>query len=229
MDIGLLNEKPLHAALKAWYAQPGDRLEVEVDGYFIDIVRGGTLIEVQTRNFSAIKRKVRDLTQRHELRLVYPIAREKWIVKLPQAGENASTRRKSPKRGRMIDIFREIVFFPGLLENPNFSLEILMIQEEELRRYDGKRGWRRRGWVTEERRLLDVLEQRLFGTPEDLWQLVPSGLPEEFTTSDLADRMGISMRVAQQVAYCSRKMGLIHQIGKRGNSKLYLQSSERNV
>jgi hypothetical protein len=23
--VGLLNEKPLHAALKAWYARPGDR------------------------------------------------------------------------------------------------------------------------------------------------------------------------------------------------------------
>src|SRR5262245_62323945 len=30
--IGLLNEKPLHAALKAWYAQPGDQFEVPLDG-----------------------------------------------------------------------------------------------------------------------------------------------------------------------------------------------------
>ena len=26
--IGLLNEKPLHASLKQWYAQPGDQFEV---------------------------------------------------------------------------------------------------------------------------------------------------------------------------------------------------------
>ena len=31
--IGLLNEKPLHAALKEWYAQPEDRFEVSVDGF----------------------------------------------------------------------------------------------------------------------------------------------------------------------------------------------------
>ena len=43
-EIGTLNEKPLHAALKAWYAQPGDRLEVAVDGFVVDIVRGDLLI-----------------------------------------------------------------------------------------------------------------------------------------------------------------------------------------
>ncbi len=34
--IGLLNEKPLHASLKEWYAQPGDQFEVPVDGFVID-------------------------------------------------------------------------------------------------------------------------------------------------------------------------------------------------
>ena len=37
--IGLLNEKPLHASLKQWYARPGDRFEVPVDGYVIDLSR----------------------------------------------------------------------------------------------------------------------------------------------------------------------------------------------
>ena len=39
-NIGLLNEKPLHAALKEWYAQPEDRFEVSVDGFVIDVVQG---------------------------------------------------------------------------------------------------------------------------------------------------------------------------------------------
>jgi hypothetical protein len=36
--IGLLNEKPLHAALKQWYARPGDRFEVAVDGFVIELI-----------------------------------------------------------------------------------------------------------------------------------------------------------------------------------------------
>jgi hypothetical protein len=36
--VGLLNEGPLHAALKLWSAQPGDRFEVAVEGFVTDIV-----------------------------------------------------------------------------------------------------------------------------------------------------------------------------------------------
>ena len=35
-------EMTLHASIKEWYASPGDKIEVEVDGYVIDIVRGDT-------------------------------------------------------------------------------------------------------------------------------------------------------------------------------------------
>ncbi|MHC4563962.1 MAG: hypothetical protein ACYS8X_14490, partial [Planctomycetota bacterium] len=56
--IGTLNEKPLHAALKDYYAEPKDRLEVEVDGFYVDLVRGDQLVEFQTAGFSAIRRKL---------------------------------------------------------------------------------------------------------------------------------------------------------------------------
>jgi len=59
-QIGELNEKPLHAALKTWYAGPDDRVEVPVNGgqrgYVIDLVQDDLLIEIQTGNFSSIKR-----------------------------------------------------------------------------------------------------------------------------------------------------------------------------
>ena len=80
--IGLLNEKPLHASLKEWYAQPGDQFEVAVDGFVIDIVRDDLLLEIQTGNFASIKSKLTDLARAHRIRLIYPIAQEKWIVKL---------------------------------------------------------------------------------------------------------------------------------------------------
>jgi hypothetical protein len=248
MDIGLLNEKSLHADLKTWYARPDDEIEVKIDGYFIDIVRRThrlrqrqgnygvqedqspqdlLLVEIQTGNFSAIKQKLNDLTTRHSLRLVYPIAQEKWIVKRPRVKGDAGTRRKSPKRGQVVDIFRELVYFPELLNSPNFSLEVLLIQEEEVRRYDGRKGWRRGGWVREERHLLSVIERRIFQDEEDLWRLIPNKLPAEFTTADLSSVMEIPKRTAGQVAYCLRKMNGIEQIGKRGRSYLYARKSEK--
>ena len=137
--IGTLNEKPLHEALKKWYAQSGDRVEVPVDGSIVDIVRGEFLVEIQTSNFAAIRRKLEKLIVNHPVRLVYPIPCEKWIVKLA-AHDNAKTRRrKSPKRGAFEQVFDELVSFPGLLLNPNFSIELLLIQEEVCR-YEGTRG-----------------------------------------------------------------------------------------
>ena len=222
-EIGTLNESPLHAALKAWYARPGDRFEVSVDGFIVDIVRGDLLVEIQTGNFSAMKRKLATLVGNHAVRLVYPIAREKWIVKLARDGEGRRCRRKSPKRGAFEHVFGELVRFPKLLVNPHFSLEVLLIQEEEVRRYDGRRGWRRRGWVIHERRLLQVVDQRLFATPADIAALVPRSLAEPFSTSNLAAAIGQPRWLAQRMAYCLRHMGVLDPVGKQGNAILYVR------
>jgi hypothetical protein len=225
-EIGTLNEKPLHAALKKWYARPDDRFEVPVDGFVVDIVRGDLLVEVQTGSFSGIKRKLAVLAAHHPVRLVYPVAREKWIVKLAKDGHGRLSRRKSPKRGAFEHVFVELVSFPQLLSDPNFSLDVLLIQEEESRRYDGKRGWRRGGWVTHERRLLEVVGRRLFETPADMRALLPNALDEPFTTSELAAAIARPRRLAQKMAYCLREMGVIAPVGKRGNAILYTKETK---
>ena len=220
-----MSEKALHAALKEWYARPGDRLEVPLDAYIIDIVRGDLLIEIQTRSFAAIRPKLAELVPGHPVRLVYPVAREKWIVKLNGDGQTRLSRRKSPKRGGYEHLFSELVSFPGLLAHPNFALEVLLIQEEELRRYDGRRAWRRRGWVTQERRLLEVVDRRSFQAPADLARLLPAALTEPFTTAELAKALRRPRRLAQQMAYCLRELGLLQPVGKQGNARLYVRAS----
>src|SRR5215510_5519986 len=106
--IGLLNEKPLHASLKQWCAQPGDRFEVAVGGFVIDIVRDDLLIEIQTGNFAAIKSKLTNLVRSYPVRLIYPIVKEKWIVRPATKDHGRVMRRKSPKRGRLEDLFWEM-------------------------------------------------------------------------------------------------------------------------
>jgi hypothetical protein len=219
--IGRLNEKPLHSALKGWLAQPGDRFEVEVDGFRIDIVRGDLLIEIQTASFSALRRKLALLVPRHQVQLVYPIAREKWLLKRSPDRSAPPTRRKSPKRGRVEDLFHELVSFPEMVRQANFSLEVLLIQEEEVRRHDARRAWRRRGWVTEQRHLLRVMERHHFQDPQDFGELLPQGLPDTFTTADLAEALGRPRRLAQRMAYCLRKMQVVDPVGKKGRAVLY--------
>ena len=220
-DIGLLNEKPLHASLKEWYARPGDRFEVAVDGYVIDIVRHDLLLEIQTGGFASIKSKLLDLVDVHRVRLIYPIALEKWILKLAKDDRGNHIRRKSPRRGRVEDLFREMVSFPQLLATANFSLEVLMIREEEVRRHEEKRNWRRRGWTTDERRLVEVVERHLFERASDWRALLPEYLGELFTSGDLAEVLGIRKPLAQKMTYCLRKAGVIELTGRRGRANNY--------
>ena len=79
--IGTLNEGALHAGLKEWYRRPRDRPEEKVDGYVVDLVRGRLLIEIQTGNFTPLRRKLDALLPSHRVRLVAPVALSRRIEK----------------------------------------------------------------------------------------------------------------------------------------------------
>jgi hypothetical protein len=227
--IGTLHETALHAALKAWYAQPGDELEVEVDGFVIDLRRGPLLIEIQTRNFATLKRKLTRLIERHPVRLIHPIAKEKWIVRLAADGKSVVSRRKSPKRGQVETLFTELVSFPELVAHPNFTLEVALTQEEELqcrakRGEDRHAAWRRKGWRICDRRLLNVVERVELTSPADYGRFLPDALPQPFTSSHLAAAAHQPLYVAQKMTYCLRKMGVIECVGKRGGAVLYTRA-----
>ena len=220
--IGTLSEKSLHAALKAWVARPGDQFEVKVDGFVIDIVRGELLIEIQTGNFSAIKRKLARLLDHHRVHLLHPIAQQKWIVR-QTAGGDVVGRRKSPKHGRVIDLFNGLVYIPHLLGHANLTIEVLLTHEEEVLRDDGKGSWRRKRWSIHDRRLLEVVAQMSFESPADIAGLLPPDLPQPFTNRELATALRCRPRLAQRATYTLRKAGALAVAGKRGQATLYAQ------
>ena len=90
------------------------------------------------------------------MRLVFPIARRKWIVTTAADG-SVLRRRLSPRRGSYRDLFAEMMRIPHLMSSPNFTLEALLVEVEELRYADGRGSWRRRGVsVVVDTRLLEV-------------------------------------------------------------------------
>jgi hypothetical protein len=215
--IGTLRERPLHASLKRWYAEPGDRTEVAVDGYVIDLVRGDLLIEVQTRGLSSARHKVAALLGRgHRLRVIFPIAVDTWIVKF-DAVAGVLSRRRSPRHGIASDVFAELVSIATLLADPGLEIDLVLIEMEERRFHAPGGPWRRKGWTVEERRLVEVLGTLRLRGVADLAAFLPAGLPERFTTADLASRLGRPRRAAQQMAYCLRSVAVIDAVGKRGH------------
>lgn len=219
--IGTLREKPLHASLKEWYERPGDLVESPVDGFVIDLVRGDLLIEIQTSGFSSMKRKVLSLLDAgHRVRIVHPIPVDRWIVKVDDDGTILG-RRRSPRHGHPTDVFTELVSFPGSIAHPGLEVEVVMTIEEQYRAHTPDRAWRRKGWTVLERRLIEVVDTLLLTGTDDLIGLLPAGLPDEFTTADLAAGLGRPKRTGQQMAYCLRTVGAVSAVGKTGNSVIY--------
>jgi hypothetical protein len=215
-----MTEYSLHSEIKDWYMVSGDELEVKVDEFIVDIVRDKLLIEIQTQNFSAIKPKLIKLLSNNQVRLVYPIAKLKWIIHVSESGE-VVRRRKSPKKGKVVDVFYELVHAPDLIEDSNFSLEVLLIEEEEVRCDDGKGSWRRRGVSVKDRKLLNVFDRTVFEDRQDFLKFLPKELDGHFTNKVFASKLGISVRLAQKITYCLRRMGAISVAGKKRNELLF--------
>ena len=219
--IGTLNEGPLHQALKALYARPGSQEEVSIDDFVADVVNGNQIIEIQTRGFGALKRKLPVFLSTHRVKLVHPIAQTRTIVKVQN---DAETRRVSPKHGSPFDIFAELVYIPKILNDPNFEIDVVLIEEDEHREYNGRRGRRKGGWVTTGRHLVRVVEVVTVGSMEDLFGRVDTDLTVTFTSADLGRVMKRPRSLGQKAAYCFRVAGLTRVCGKNGNELVYEKS-----
>lgn len=222
-----MTEYSLHTEIKELYSVPGSQLEVKVDDFIIDVVnKDGLLIEIQTRNLYAIKNKLKKLLLTNQVKLVYPIAKIKWIVYVSESGK-VLKKRKSPKKGKIIDLFGEMVHLPELITHNNFSFEVLLFEEQELRCNDGKGSWRRKGVSIIDRKLLKVLDIAIFEDRTDFLKILPENLGDPFTNKELAKKMGVPIRLAQKITYCLRKMSALSIIGKKKRENL-LTVSEKN-
>lgn len=223
-------ETSLHRQLKALYAS-GDnpRTEVRLGEYRIDAMQQNTLVEIQHGSLAAIRGKIgKLLADGHRVLVVKPIVAKKTIIKQDSPGGQVISRRLSPKRCGVLDLFHELIYFTQVFPHKKLVLEVPLVEVEELR-YPGhgkRRRWRRDDHTVEDQRLVGVNEVHRFATLRDLWQLMPPSLPQPFHTGHIAEGLGVARWIAQRMAYCLVKTGATKEVGKEGNARLYLGQVE---
>ena len=216
-------ETSLHRQLKEHYARDASQMEVACEGFRIDAIRGRRLIEIQHGSLAAIRDKISTLLEKHRVTVVKPIVALKHLVKLDARGGNTVDRRRSPKRGQLLDMFDELVYFTRVFPHRRLVLEVALVEVEELR-YPGHGRRRRRranDFQVEDQRLVEIVNTYRFRTLADLRKMLPRGLPATFHTGHLAERLEVRRHIAQRIAYCLRETGAIHSVGKQGNAMLY--------
>ncbi|MGE3638009.1 MAG: hypothetical protein AB7G28_05580 [Pirellulales bacterium] len=224
-------ETTLHRQLKAHYANRGARVEERVGRFRIDVIRRGELIEIQHSSLSAIRDKIAELLTEHRVRIVKPIVASKYLLKQKCAGGEVLSRRRSPKQGTLLDVFEELVHFTRVFPHPRLTLEVVLIDIEELRfpGHGRRRRWRRDDHEVEDQRLLTVESVSRFRTAADLCRLLPQPLPKQFHTGHIAAGLGIQRWIAQRMAYCLRETGAITPVGKERGAWLYKRAVRKRA
>ncbi|MGE0608996.1 MAG: hypothetical protein AB7O62_18010 [Pirellulales bacterium] len=230
-------ETSLHRSLKHLYAAgplalgqteaddspPLAQVEVRLDGFRIDAVVAGCLIEIQHGSLAAIRAKITRLLQKHDVLVVKPIIASKLLVKRAKANGPEVDRRQSPKRGKLLDLFDELIYFTKVFPHPRLTIEAVLVDVEEWRRpgHGRRRRWRKDDHTVEDQHLLAIRQTQRFRTAADLLAFLPESLPRPFHSGHLAAALAVPRWCAQRMVYVMRHTGTLIEAGKQGNARLY--------
>lgn len=219
--IGMQSEKTLHAVLKNYADADEDHHEIPVDNFIADIYHDGQIIEIQTANMGVMRSKLSCFLAKYPVRIVYPIPAQKWVVWIDPATGELLKKNKSPLRGSFFHAFRELYRIRPFLQDPNLSLELLLIDMDEYRLLDGWSKNKKRGSHRYDRIPLCLRDRVILTCPQDYMQFVPEGLAEPFTSAQFAGAVGFAKDRISTVLLLLTDMGVVERVGKKGNAYLY--------
>src|SRR5437016_11084276 len=125
-------ETSLHRSLKERYATGGSRRpEVAIRGFRVDAVDdAGRLVEVQSGPLGPLRGKLWRLLPDHRIRIVKPVVLMRRIVRRARPDGPDLSRRASPKRGAVHDVFDDLVGIVRVCPHANLALEIFGVTSE---------------------------------------------------------------------------------------------------
>ena len=200
--INTYNETELHKKLKEMYAEKyHGKTEVQEYDVICDVLcddNESTVIEIQTKGLYKLLPKILKLKEEHEIRVVHPLITE-FKIELRDENGNLISRRKSPKKLSIIDIYEELMGIYPVLNEPWFTLEVIPVTcvEKRIRTKEpvqlaNKSRRFRRNWYKTGRELTSMQESIILHGLESYIDILPAKVREfkdgtPFCAKDLAD------------------------------------------
>jgi len=223
-QIGTLGEKTLHAVIKNYIEPDVSKHEVKIGSFYADIAADGAIVEIHTRSFNTLRKKLKEFMEASPVTVVYPLPKTKWLLWIDKETGEVTKKRKSPKTGRIYDAFYELYKIKPLLGHENFRLHIIFLDVEEYRYLDGWSTNKKRGSSRCDRIPIDIKEEILFNVKNDYLQLIPEALPKQFTTKDYKAEAKVTLSTAQTALNILHHLDVIKRVGKQGNLHVYERS-----
>lgn len=221
--IGTLGEKTVHAVLKNYYSPDHINHEIRVGGFVADICTGSEIIEIQTRQFNKLRKKLTAFLEFAPVTIVYPVPYIKYLRWVnPQTGE-ISPPRKSPKLGTPYAVFDELYKIKPYLTNPNLRLKIVMMNLEEYKFLDGWSEDRKKGSTRSDRIPTELVRELDICSLADYQLLIPDEIDEGFSSKDFKKATKLPIGQARTALHVLHYIGAIERVGKKGNTFLYVR------
>lgn len=225
--IGTLKEGTLHKVLKHYIEADPTKHEIKIENFVADIVQENKIIEIQTRAFANLRKKLDCFLKDYQVTIVYPIAYLKWLSWIDLDTGEMSEKRKSPKKGTPYEIFFELYKIKSLLTHPNLSIHIILMNIEEYKLLNGWSRDKKRGAHRKDRIPIEIIDEINIEQPSDYIKLIPEGLEESFTSQDFKKHTKLSLSSAQTALNILTHLGVTERIGKKGRAYLYRKVSHK--
>ena len=132
-------ERSLHRSLKAHFCPDETKHEIKIGRHVADVCDGNTVFEIQTGNFSPLRKKLQFYLENTDFDIVVvrPIAQNRRIFWLDEFGELKKAPRLSSKHETLASGIADIYYVKEFLDNPRLSFCFVLMEIDEIRLLDG--------------------------------------------------------------------------------------------
>ena len=216
-NIGTLNEKAIHAALKNYFADDFSQ-EAKIGGFYADIVAQNGIYEIQTANFGKLNKKLAAMLNACHVTVVYPFEKKVHNKYIKESTGELLKVVKPRNNNNLSKFFLELYRIKSFLTNPNLTICIAELELEKTLICADERCIRKRGSHALKTPVA-LMREIYLEKPDDYRFFLPDNLPELFTVKEFskASKNCDGKLMLEILEYLS----VVEKAGKQGNAFLY--------